>query len=73
MKIVIARSGPAAGRPAWKKEDRHCEEPLCDEAIQGCSTGGGAVALDCFVASLLAMTVTLSSMRVGRRSVGNSQ
>jgi hypothetical protein len=34
---VIASSGPAAGRPAWMKESRHCEE-RSDEAIQGCST-----------------------------------
>jgi hypothetical protein len=31
------------------KENRHCEEPLGDEAIQGCSTV--LVALDCFAAS----------------------
>jgi hypothetical protein len=37
------------------KENRHCEEPLGDEAIQGCSTV--LVALDCFAAKRrLAMT-----------------
>jgi hypothetical protein len=30
---------------------------VCGEAIQGCGSNAGAVALDCFVASLLAMTV----------------
>jgi hypothetical protein len=50
---------------------RHCEE-RSDEAIQG--HGTVLAALDCFVAKrLLAMTVTLSSMGVGRRPVKNSQ
>jgi hypothetical protein len=36
--FVIASSRPAAGRPLWTKENRHCEEPLGDEAIQGHGT-----------------------------------
>ncbi len=60
-------------RKSWPPPStRHCE-PRLRRSNPGVQHARWCCTLDCFVASLLAMTVTLSSMGVGRRPVVNSQ
>jgi hypothetical protein len=69
---LLRRFAPDKKELALANKLRHREPPLGGVAIQG--RKHRAAPLDCFVAKrLLAMTLTLSSMGVGRRPVGNSQ